>query len=63
MSAASGQPDAKSAGTEPGSGGDDWVLLDKAGWAALEGGLMEPVYIDMDAEDGAEPMPEMDDMP
>jgi len=63
MSAASGQPpDAKSAGATPDSGGDDWVLLDKAGWAALEGGLMESVYIDMDAGDGAEPTPEMDDI-
>eukprot|EP00170_Pyropia_yezoensis_P003658 contig_15362_g3669 len=63
MSAASGQPpDAKSAGATSASGGDDWVLLDKAGWAALEGGLVEPVYIDMDAGDGAEPTPEMDDI-
>lgn len=62
MSAASDDPaDAKSGGATPGLGGDDWALLDKAGWAALEDGRMEPVFIDVGSEDGVPRTPELDD--
>ncbi|KAK1868049.1 hypothetical protein I4F81_010545 [Pyropia yezoensis] len=61
MSAASDdRADAKSVGATPGFGGDDWALLDKAGWAALEGGRMEPVFIDVGSEDGVKRTPELD---
>lgn len=62
MSAASDHPaDAKNVGATPGSRGDDWALLDKAGWAALEDGRMEPVFIDVGLEDGVKRTPEVDD--